>query len=410
MKKHMKVLALMLAMLLCAPLLFSCGETKNDDNVSRMTIDINPSVEFIVDSENKVVTATALNDDGAVILAGETFVGMTSEEAAALVVSIATDQGYLVKGSVEVGKNEIKISVTGDEAVAKDLYNKVSAKIEKFVKSRDLEAVVVKAEALGHEALAQMAAHVTAGLEYEDALEMSDEELLRLIKLSRIETAELVSAEMRERYYQFRDYKLCLAESEAVLEIIGTADEKYKQFVDDYRKAIEALENALDALTKAQNEYLFSEDSNYQKTLKAVLEAKAEYQEKRAEAESLADGTEKATKLLMVRHMEESLKLTEKALETYYTVANAAIESAKSLLNTAISAMKEKEKEFPEEIKSTLTAKAAEIDTKVNESKATFCDEFEKAHKDDIEAYDKMIADLKEKYSKPTGETTADAK
>ncbi len=410
MKKHMKVLALMLAMLLCAPLLFSCGETKNDDNVSRMTIDINPSVEFIVDSENKVVTATALNDDGAVILAGETFVGMTSEEAAALVVSIATDQGYLVKGSVEVGKNEIKISVTGDEAVAKDLYNKVSAKIEKFVKSRDLEAVVVKAEALGHEALAQMAAHVTAGLEYEDALEMSDEELLRLIKLSRIETAELVSAEMRERYYQFRDYKLCLAESEAVLEIIGTADEKYKQFVDDYRKAIEALENALDALTKAQNEYLFSEDSNYQKTLKAVLEAKAEYQEKRAEAESLADGTEKAAMLLMVRHMEESLKLTEKALETYYTVANAAIESAKSLLNTAISAMKEKEKEFPEEIKSTLTAKAAEIDTKVNESKATFCDEFEKAHKDDIEAYDKMIADLKEKYSKPTGETTADAK
>ena len=410
MKKQMKVLALMLAMLLCAPLLFSCGETKNDDNVSRMTIDINPSVEFIVDSENKVVTATALNDDGAVILAGETFVGMTSEEAAALVVSIATDQGYLVKGSAEVGKNEIKISVTGDEAVAKDLYNKASAKIEKFVKSHGLEAAVVKAEALGHEALAQMAAHVTAGLEYEDALEMSDEELLRLIKLSRIETAELVSAEMRERYYQFRDYKLCLAESEAVLEIIGTADEKYKQFVDDYRKAIEALENALDALTKAQNEYLFSEDSNYQKTLKAVLEAKAEYQEKRAEAESLADGTEKAAMLLMVRHMEESLKLTEKALETYYAVANAAIESAKSLLNTAISAMKEKEKEFPEEIKSTLTAKAAEIDTKVNESKATFCDEFEKAHKDDIEAYDKMIADLKEKYSKPTGETTAEEK
>ena len=410
MKKQMKVLALMLSMLLCAPLLFSCGETKNDDNVSRMTIDINPSVEFIVDSENKVVTATALNDDGAVILAGETFVGMTSEEAAALVVSIATDQGYLVKGSAEVGKNEIKISVTGDEAVAKDLYNKVSAKIEKFVKSHELEAAVVKAEALGHEALAQMAAHVTAGLEYEDALEMSDEELLRLIKLSRIETAELVSAEMRERYYQFRDYKLCLAESEAVLEIIGTADEKYKQFVDDYRKAIEALENALDALTKAQNEYLFSEDSNYQKTLKSVLEAKAEYQEKRAEAESLADGTEKAAMLLMVRHMEESLKLTEKALETYYAVANAAIESAKSLLNTAISAMKEKEKEFPEEIKSTLTAKAAEIDTKVNESKATFCDEFEKAHKDDIEAYDKMIADLKEKYSKPTGETTAEEK
>lgn len=410
MKKSMKVLTLMLAVLLCLPLLFSCGETKKDDKVSRMTVDINPSVEFIVDSENKVVTATALNDDGAVILAGEAFVGMTADEAAALVVSIANEQGYLVKGSAEVGSREIKISVTGDEAAAKALYDKASAKVDKFVKSHNIEAAVVKAEALNHEALAQMAAHVTAGLEYEDALEMEDEELLRLIKLSRVETAEIVSAEMRERYYQFRDYKLCLAESEAVLEIIGVADEKYKQFVEEYRKAIETLENALNALNKAQNDYLFSEDCNYQKTLKSVLEAKAEYQQKRAEAEALSDGTEKTAKLLVVKHMEESLELIEKALETYYAVANAAIEGAKSLLDSAIKAMKEKEAEFPEEIKSTLTAKAAEIDTKVNESKATFCEEFEKAHRDDIEAYDKMIADLKEKYSKPAEETTAESK
>lgn len=410
MKKSMKALTLMLAVLLCLPLLFSCGETKKDDKVSRMTVDINPSVEFIVDSENKVVTATALNDDGAVILAGEAFVGMTADEAAALVVSIANEQGYLVKGSAEVGNKEIKISVTGDEAAAKALYDKAAAKVDKFIESHNLEAAVVKAEALNHEALAQMAAHVTAGLEYEDALEMEDEELLRLIKLSRVETAEIISAEMRERYYQFRDYKLCLAESEAVLEIIGVADEKYKQFVEEYKKAIETLENALDALNKAQNDYLFSEDSNYQKTLKAVLEAKAEYQEMKTEAEALADGTEKAAKLLAAKHMEESLELIEKALETYYAVANAAIEGAKSLLDSAITAMKEKEKEFPEEIKSTLTAKAAEIDTKVNESKATFCEEFEKAHKDDIEAYDKMIADLKEKYSKPAEETTAESK
>ena len=410
MKKSMKVIALTLTVLLCLPLLFSCGKTKKDDKVSRMTVDINPSVEFIVDSDNKVVTATALNDDGAIILAGEAFVGMTADEAAALVVSVANEQGYLVKGSAEVGNKEIKISVTGDEAAAKAIYDKAADKVDKFVKSHNLEAAVVKAEALNHEALARMAAHVTAGLEYEDALEMSDEELLRLIKLSRIETAELISAEMREKYYQFRDYKLCLAESEAVLEIIGVADEKYRQFVEEYRNAIKALENALEALNNVQEEYLFSEDSNYQKALKTVLEAKAEYQAKRVEAEGLADGTEKAAKLLALKHMEESLKLAEKALETYYAVANAAIEGAKSALEAAIAAMKEKEKDFPEEIKSTLTAKASEIDSKVNESKKTFCDEFEKAHKDDIEAYDKMIADLKEKYSKPAEETTAEAK
>lgn len=69
-----------------------------------MQVDINPSVEFILDADDKVLSVTALNDDGALIVAGEAFVGKTAEDAVELMASISTDAGYLVKGELSAGR------------------------------------------------------------------------------------------------------------------------------------------------------------------------------------------------------------------------------------------------------------------------------------------------------------------
>ena len=64
--------------------LSGCSQSSSDTAAARMQVDINPSVEFILDSENKVLSVTALNDDGALIVAGEAFIGKTAEDAVAL--------------------------------------------------------------------------------------------------------------------------------------------------------------------------------------------------------------------------------------------------------------------------------------------------------------------------------------
>ena len=67
--------------------------------MTRVTVDINPSVEFIVDDQNKVVSVTALNDDGSILIAGEAFVGKTPEEAVEMMVSLATETGWYSSNS-----------------------------------------------------------------------------------------------------------------------------------------------------------------------------------------------------------------------------------------------------------------------------------------------------------------------
>ena len=48
--------------------MFSFGGCSKAAENTRMTVDINPSVELMVDKDNKVVSVTALNDDAAIIL------------------------------------------------------------------------------------------------------------------------------------------------------------------------------------------------------------------------------------------------------------------------------------------------------------------------------------------------------
>ena len=74
--KRILSITFVLAMLFSCFMLFSCAPSENGEEKeksTRMTIDLNPSVEFMLDEENKVVSVTALNDDGAILIAGEVF-------------------------------------------------------------------------------------------------------------------------------------------------------------------------------------------------------------------------------------------------------------------------------------------------------------------------------------------------
>ena len=108
--KRILSITLVLAMLFSCFMLFSCAPSESGEEKeksTRMTIDLNPSVEFMLDEENKVVSVTALNDDGAILIAGEVFVGLSAEEASALFVELAEEIGYLV--DAESFENEIKV-------------------------------------------------------------------------------------------------------------------------------------------------------------------------------------------------------------------------------------------------------------------------------------------------------------
>ena len=186
-----------------------------------MTVDINPSVEFILDENNKVLSVTALNDDAALLLVGEAFVGMSSDDAIELMLTIATETGYLVKGNVEANENTVSISVTGDKKVAAQLLKSAHEQAVETLEELDIPSKVEKAAALAEEELREVAIEATAYTK--EQLEKFDiNELNHAIAEARVETALLLSTELREAYIYSKEYELSFAEREETAKIIKT--------------------------------------------------------------------------------------------------------------------------------------------------------------------------------------------
>lgn len=143
MKKCMKAVGLLCAAMMSATALTGCSllegllgnglvsssgnessaPEKQTEAVTYIGLDINPAIELTVDGENKIVSAYGSNNDGKVLLYGETeFEGMDLEAAIEKIVTLAVELGYLDENNQVVGTD-----VVGENAEA--LLASVNSKV-----------------------------------------------------------------------------------------------------------------------------------------------------------------------------------------------------------------------------------------------------------------------------------------
>lgn len=382
-------MSLALAAGTCA-LLAGCGGG-DGEAAARMQVDINPSVEFILDADNKVLSVTALNDDGALIVAGEAFVGKTAEDAVELMVSISTDAGYLVKGELSAGQDGITISITGDEEAAQKLYEDVKAGVDAFLEKSGIDAAVERGEALKLDALRDLVQAADPTLSDEEVAAMTEEQLLNALKISRIETAQLLTEELRDAYNTAKEYDFRFAERQATKSVIEGLGSAYESFLNGYAAALDSYQKAIQAVEQARYDYLVDAGSDYQKILAEVREQKDKVLEQRKEAAELPEGAAKEAAKAALAAEEAILETKEAALELAGDAANASFDLALSAMKTVENALTELEKTFPEEITTALTENAQKAQDAMNAAKDEAFAKFEEAHKDDIE---QALADL----------------
>lgn len=382
-------MSLALAAGTCA-LLAGCGGG-DGEAAARMQVDINPSVEFILDADDKVLSVTALNDDGALIIAGEAFVGKTAEDAVELMASISTDAGYLVKGELSAGQDGITISITGDEEAAQKLYEDVKAGVDAFLEKSGIDAAVERGEALKLDALRALVQEADPTLSDEEVAAMTEEQLLNALKISRIETAQLLTEELRAAYNTAKEYDFRFAERQATKSVIEGLGSAYESFLNGYAAALDSYQKAIQAVEQARYDYLVDAGSDYQKILAEVREQKDKVLEQRKEAAELPEGAAKEAAKAALAAEEAILGTKEAALELAGDAANASFDLALSAMKTVENALTELEKTFPEEITTALTENAQKAQDAMNAAKDEAFAKFEEAHKEDIE---QALADL----------------
>ncbi len=379
--------------------MFSFGGCSKAAENTRMTVDINPSVELMVDKDNKVVSVTALNDDAAIILQGTAFVGKTSDEAVKGVVEVATETGYIVKGEVEVGENNVKISVSGDTKWAKDLYKDAEKKVNEYLESSGVKATVERVDALKTDALKELAKHNSTYTE-EEIAGMNDEQLLNVIAIGRVETAQLVSEEVRQAYFAAKEYKISLATSTATKDLIYAMNSAYAVAYAGYGIALDTYSAAIKKLDDARYNALISPDSAYQKLLVQLREKKAEILAQKQLIISIKAGNSSVDITIATGDLTKYEAAYDKLvadLEAAGKAANDGLTSLIELMKQGEKSMKDLQAKFPADITDQLNAKASEIDAKANKAKDEFFATFEEAHKADFDAMNKALADTKAK-------------
>ncbi len=366
-------------------LLASCSCNKDDETTKVMQVSCNPSVEFILDKDNKVVSVTALNEDGNVILAGETFIGLTSDEAVKLFTQVATETGFIIKGSVEANQNEISISISGNTNEAKKLYESAKKQITSYLEEKGITATISDFTAITTDKIKETVKEYY-NLAEEELNKLSEEDLIKHLQEIRTETKELYSQGLKEAYTSMRDYELNLAENEKVLEIISSIDGAYSQVITQYTAALNTLKDLKAQIEETRKTYLIEEDSLYQTALDNLNNAKNELVEKRNEVANMEEGTLKEAAKLALTALEASYNNALASYNAAFTAFNGAFDLVIQSLTTAETALQNIKNNLPEEIKTTLQNKASEIDNAVNTTKNTLFTNFEQKYNTQIEA------------------------
>lgn len=138
MKKKLLNLALAFALIMSTAIgLVACGKKDDSqDNKSNaltyVNLDINPEIELIVDSDNKVVSVRAKNDDGLILLFESTGIeGETIEKAIDKILTLAKNYGYIDETNNVIGT----IISSSDESLENSIKNKINSTISATAKN-----------------------------------------------------------------------------------------------------------------------------------------------------------------------------------------------------------------------------------------------------------------------------------
>jgi hypothetical protein len=211
------------------------GCTEVSANDTYVTLDINPSIELIVNRRDKVIYANALNEDGEVLLATLDLIGMKVEDAIDLIIETATNLGYIDPEAEETYVSVTAISkdtAFGDQVRdrIKEHINNAFAKRYMMGKAQDkafTPEFVAEAESYGVTPgflfMVKSALVADDELLIEDALLLTPAELQAIIRSAKVEMREVSQAIRTEfiaaREALFAEYLPQIQALEAAIEL-----------------------------------------------------------------------------------------------------------------------------------------------------------------------------------------------
>ena len=400
-------LSLVLVLGVAGAIAFSEKDTNTYSSI--VTMNLNPSVRFVLDKDNKVVSVSGENNEGKMIVAGEeeNIIGKDINKAIELVLKIENETGYLVSGSASIGENELSFSVAISEEninkakeIQESIKNEITSTVSKVCDELNVNETISEIKAIEREKLEQLALKYDSTLTDEKVSQMSNEQLINVVKLYSLETAHLYSVELEELYNQVKEYDLKFAESEFTKNAISSMGTIYELALKGYDLILDGLKTSITALNDLRYDCFVSEESLYQKSYTSLLEKKEEVILYKNQLASM-EGEDSETKQKVQEALEKQIQVLETAEKVLVDAKDASlslIDSSTQLINKIIVELEEYKSNLPgrEEVEETLSNKSNELQETLNAKKDQIFAEFESKYGEDIEVAKQKVLAYKE--------------
>lgn len=363
-----------------------------------VTMDVNPSVEFVIDEENKVISVNGKNDEGKMIVYGEAIVGKTLQEAIDIVIKVENETGYLIDGNISVDTNKITVSVNADSGAYETLINQVNSYVEQTCEKYNIESVIEKGVQYTKDQLAAYVLTLDSSLTEEDVKNRTYEQLIDIVAVYHLERSSICSEKLEYYYNEAKESKIEFAENEATKEAINNANELYQIMLTGFNQAFDSLQNLYTSLNNTIYESFVSENSIFQKSLASMNDYKNEVIKLRNQVAKYEEDNEVSLDTLktMLEQAETSLDNSMNSLKQTEQSVISQIEKSQKSIQSAMDSLNEIKNSFPQEIKTLLQDVTKETEDKINEIKDNFFETFEKENKEDIERFQQEVADRKQ--------------
>lgn len=198
-----KLFGLIIALVLSVTLIACSSTIEEAQGESLLVIDINPSIEFVLDDEDNVISYTFNNADAEIAAGDIDFVGMHYEDAIDTFMNAAVQTGYI---DVSTTDNTVIITFGNDDmAVENQLQTQAETRAQNFLEEHKIGGAVLSGQivyeelqtladqydiSIGKARMVQSALATDETLTEQELAEMPMNDLMELITTAHRETVE----------------------------------------------------------------------------------------------------------------------------------------------------------------------------------------------------------------------------
>lgn len=393
-RKWVPTVVVSLCLIVAIVLGFVFTDNKNVETYNSIVqLDVNPSIQLVVNQDNKVLSISGLNDEGKMVICDEMIIDKNFDEAVELIIDLEVQMGYLTAGS----NNKVTITVSAEnENIVQEIQNKSEEYINDALEESGIIATIEKVKGYTIEELKDLVKKLDPTLTEEQINSFNYNQLVNVVKVYHIETIEFASVKLEEFYKNYKEYEISFSEKEAVKKAVEQLDDFYQI---SFNYAYENLIKAYDLLQQTYYETFINSESEYQKKWLELAELKRQYLVQKVKVENMPENatekeiqeeTFKLNSLEFTYRTAETIlnEIEEKQTEVYEYLCNS--------FDVAFQALESIEANLPDSVKEITFEKIYETEEAINRFKNELCNNFETAYADDIELAKQAMKNRKE--------------